>query len=54
MKLSHRRIIYNSAAEIISVNLLNHSEPRNQGVVSDHIVGTSNGVQLRRIVPRMG
>jgi len=40
----------NSAAEIIAVNLLNHSEPRNQGVVSDHIVGTSNGVQLRRIV----
>ena len=40
----------NSAAEIISANLLDRSEPRNQGVVSDHIVGTSNGVQLRRIV----
>jgi IS4 transposase len=40
----------NSAAEICSANLLDRSEPRNQGVVSDHLVGTSNGVQLRRIV----
>ena len=40
----------NSAAKICSVNLLDRSEPRNAGVVSEHLVGTSNGVQLRRIV----
>lgn len=40
----------NSAAEICSEDLLDRSEPRNEGVVSDHLVGTSNGVQLRRIV----
>lgn len=40
----------NSAAEICSENLLDRSDPRNEGVVSDHLVGTSNGVQLRRIV----
>ncbi len=40
----------NSAAEICSPDLLDHADPRNEGVVSDHLVGTSNGVQLRRIV----
>ena len=40
----------NSAAEICSADLLDRSDPRNEGVVSDHLVGTSNGVQLRRIV----
>ena len=40
----------NSAAEIISTDLLDDTEPRNEGVVSDQFVGTSNGVQLRRIV----
>jgi hypothetical protein len=40
----------NSAAEVCSANLLDRTDPRNQGVVSDHLVGTSNGVQLRRIV----
>ena len=56
-KLKHTYGIYftsceksNSAAEICSVNLLDRAEPRNEGVVSDHLVGTSNGVQLRRIV----
>ncbi|MCF7731287.1 MAG: transposase [Akkermansiaceae bacterium] len=56
-KLKHTYGIYfttceksNSAAEICSVNMLDRSEPRNAGVVSDHMVGTSNGVQLRRIV----
>ena len=40
----------NSAAEICSQDQLDRSEPRNAGVVSDHLVGTSNGVMLRRIV----
>lgn len=40
----------NSAAEICSQDQLDRSEPRNAGVVSDHHVGTSNGVMLRRIV----
>ncbi|MFN9025694.1 MAG: transposase, partial [Akkermansiaceae bacterium] len=56
-KLKHNYGIYfttceksNSAAEICSINLLDHADPRNAGVESDHMVGTSNGVQLRRIV----
>lgn len=56
-KLKHTHGIYfltmeksNSAAEICSSNLLDRADPRNEGVVSDHLVGTSNGVQLRRIV----
>lgn len=56
-KLKHTYGIYfitleksNSAAEICSQDLLDRSDPRNQGVVSDHYVGTSNGVRLRRIV----
>jgi hypothetical protein len=40
----------NSKAEICSQNLVDHSDWRNEGVISDHLVGTSNGVQLRRIV----
>lgn len=40
----------NSTAAICSQDLLDRSEPKNSGVDSDHIVGTSNGVQLRRIV----
>jgi len=40
----------NSKAEICSANLVDHSNWLNEGVVSDHLVGTSNGVQLRRIV----
>ncbi len=56
-KLKHTHGIYfvtleksNSAAEICSVNQLDTSDPKNEGVVSDHLVGTSNGVTLRRIV----
>jgi len=56
-KLKHTYGIYfitlekaNSAAEICSVNLLDHTDPRNEGVVSDHLVGTAGGVLLRRIV----
>ncbi len=56
-KLKHTYGIYfttceksNSAAKICSADLLDRSEPRNAGVVSDHLVYTSNGVQLRRIV----
>jgi IS4 transposase len=56
-KLKHTYGIYfttleksNSIAEICSVNLLDRTEPRNAGIVSDHIISTSNGVQLRRIV----
>ncbi len=39
-----------SAAEICSADLLDRTEPRNAGVISDHYVGTSNSVMLRRIV----
>lgn len=56
-KLKHTYGIYfttcektNSAAKTCSANLLDKSDPRNAGIVSDHIIGTSNGVQLRRIV----
>ncbi len=56
-KLKHTYGIYfvtleksNSAAETCGINELDRSDPRNDGVVSDHLVGTSNGVMLRRIV----
>ena len=56
-KLKHTYGIYfvtleksNSTAEICSVNQLEGGDPRNEGVVSDHLVGTSTGVMLRRIV----
>ena len=55
-KLKHTYGIYfvtlektNSAAETCGVNELDRSDPRNEGIVSDHLVGTSNGVMLRRI-----
>jgi IS4 transposase len=47
----------NSAATVSSGNLVDRSDSRNEGVVSDHLVDTSTGVQLRRIVytnPRDG
>jgi len=40
----------NSAAEVCSADMLDRDDPRNAGVVSDHLVGTSNGVIIRRIV----
>ena len=40
----------NSTAVICSPDLLDRSEPRNAGVVSDHLVTTANGIKLRRIV----
>lgn len=40
----------NSAAEACSPDMLDRTDPRNEGVISDHLVGTSCGVQLRRIV----
>lgn len=56
-KLKHTYGIYfitleksNSAAEICSEDMLDRSDPRNHGIDSDHYVGTSNGVQLRRII----
>ncbi len=56
-KLKHIHGIYfltmeksNSTAEICSPDMLDRTEPRNDGVASDHLVGTSNGIQLRRIV----
>lgn len=56
-KLKHTYGIYfltleksNSAAETCSINLVDHGDPRNQGVLSDHLVATSNGVTLRRVV----
>ena len=47
----------NSAAKQISIDVTDHSDPRNEGVVSDYFVGRSNGPQLRRVVytdPRDG
>ena len=56
-KLKHTHGIYfvtleksNSTAETCAVNPLDASDPRNEGMVSDHLVGTSTGVMLRRIV----
>jgi hypothetical protein len=56
-KLKHTYGIYfvtleksNSTAETCSINLLDGSDPRNEGVVSDHLVGTSCSVTLRRII----
>ena len=40
----------NSTAGIFSQDQLNRNEPKNARVISDHHVGTSNGVMLRRIV----
>ncbi len=40
----------NSVATNQTNDDLDRNDPRNEGVVSDHLVGTSNGVQLRRIV----
>jgi Transposase DDE domain len=56
-KLKHNYGIYfitleksNSAAETCSIELVDRSDPRNDGIISDHLVATSNGVTLRRIV----
>ncbi len=56
-KLKHTYGIYfitleksNSPTETCSIDQLDRSDPRNEGVVSDHLVGTSTGVMLRRIV----
>lgn len=40
----------NSKARNISGNLVDRTDKRNAGVVSDHLVSTSCGVQLRRII----
>ena len=40
----------NSTAQTCSTDQLDRSDSRNEGVVSDHYVGTSNSVTLRRIV----
>ncbi len=40
----------NSTAEVCSINLIDPTDQRNQGIASDHLVGTANGVQLRRII----
>ena len=56
-KLKHTYGIYfvtleksNSVAETCSINQVDASDPRNNGVLSDHLVGTADGVTLRRIV----
>lgn len=56
-KLKHNSGVYfitrekaNSKAEVCSRNLIDLTDPRNEGILSDHLVGTSNGVQLRRII----
>ena len=56
-KLKHTYGIYfvtleksNSAAAIVGVNEFDRADPKNDGIVSDHLVGTSNGVMLRRII----
>lgn len=63
-RLKHRHGIYfitrakeNSVAERCSENRLDTADPRNAGLAGDYYVGTSNGVQLRRIIytdPRDG
>ena len=63
-RLKHNSGVYfitieksNSAAEVCSLNLIDPADPRNEGIAGDHFVGTSNGVQLRRITytdPRDG
>ncbi len=56
-KLKHTDGIYfitlektNSTAENCSIDLLDRSDPRNHGVLSDQLVATSNGLTLRRMV----
>jgi len=56
-KLKHNSGVYfitreksNSKAEVCSRNLIDPTDPRNEGIVSDQLVGTANGVQLRRII----
>jgi hypothetical protein len=56
-KLKHTYGIYfitleksNSAAEPCSIGLVDRSDPRNHGIISDQLVATSHGVTLRRIV----
>lgn len=56
-KLKHTYEIYfvtleksNSVAEDCSINAIDCKDPRNNGVISDHMVSTSTGVMLRRIV----
>lgn len=55
-KLKHTYGIYfitleksNNAAETCSIDLVDRSDPRNVGILSDHLVATSNSVTLRRI-----
>lgn len=55
-RLKHNSGIYfltveksNSAAEVLSSNMIDPADPRNEGICGDHLVGTSNGVTLRRI-----
>lgn len=55
--LKHNHGIYfltleksNSTATACSQDMLDRADPRNAGVVSDHLVVTSSGVTLRRIV----
>jgi hypothetical protein len=55
-KLKHNSGVYfitreksSSTLEVLSRNLIDTTDPRNNGIASDHLVGTSNGVQLRRI-----
>jgi hypothetical protein len=55
-RLKHNSGIYfitieksNSAAEICSPNLIDLTDPRNEGISGDHLVGNSKGATLRRI-----
>jgi len=56
-KLKHTHGIYfstlekaNSTAQTCAIDQVELSDPRNEGIVSDHLVSTSMGVTLRRIV----
>ncbi len=40
----------NSVAKVCSANLVDPSDSRNEGVLSDHLVDTAAGVRLRRII----
>ena len=55
-RLKHSAGIYfitveksNSAATVSSINLIDPSDPRNEGIVSEHLVSPSYGEVLRRI-----
>lgn len=43
------RVKENMKLEVIGINRIDHGDPRNQGVLADEIVATSQGVSVRRV-----